>query len=148
MTHEERFALAISVLVSIYRGLTEITTSTNLSTDDIIFPIQYAYGWIGAYFKSYYQARHYNGARICRIVGERMDRSFDLSGARRLFQNVDMCSLPTLAMLQLKELFIADNGEFSSSWNNYFISFHSSYVTLRCDDHFVMEPYSPYRFSG
>lgn len=76
-----------------------------------------------------------------------MARNFDLSNARRLFQNVDICSLPTLAMLQPKELFIADNRELSSSWNDYFISFRSSYVTLRCDDHFVMEPYSPHRFN-
>ncbi|PHU18268.1 hypothetical protein BC332_13963 [Capsicum chinense] len=47
MAHGERFALAIPVLASIYRGLTEITTSTNLGVGDIIFPIQYVYGWIG-----------------------------------------------------------------------------------------------------
>ncbi|PHT58326.1 hypothetical protein CQW23_00689 [Capsicum baccatum] len=108
MAHGERFALPIPILASIYRGLTEITTSTNLGTGDIIFPIQYVYGWIGAYFNSYYQAHHYNGSRICRIAGEKMARSFDLSGARRL---------------------------------------RSSHVTLRCDDHFVMEIYSPHRFS-
>ncbi|KAF3620020.1 hypothetical protein FXO38_32603 [Capsicum annuum] len=108
MAHGERFALPIPILASIYRGLTEITTSANIGTGDIIFPIQYVYGWIGAYFNFYYQARHYNGARMCRITGERMVRSFDLSGARRL---------------------------------------RSSNVTLRCDDHFVMEPYSPHRFS-
>ncbi|PHT63445.1 hypothetical protein T459_32669 [Capsicum annuum] len=147
MAHGERFALAIPVSASIYRGLKEITTSTNLGAGNIIFPIQYVYGWIGTYFNSYYQARHYNDARMCRIAGDRMARSFDLSGARRLFQNVDICSLPTLAMIQPKELFIADNEELSSSWNNYFISLRSSYVTLRCDDHFVMEPYSPHRFS-
>ncbi|KAF3667115.1 putative histone H2B.1-like [Capsicum annuum] len=47
MAHGERFALAIPVLASIYRVLIEITTSTNLSASDIIFPIQYVYGWIG-----------------------------------------------------------------------------------------------------
>ncbi|KAF3655646.1 hypothetical protein T459_00821 [Capsicum annuum] len=61
--------------------------------------------------------------------------------------NVDICSLPTLAMIQPKELFIAENRELSSSWNDYFISLRSSYITLRCDDFFVMEPYSPHRFS-
>ncbi|PHT95640.1 hypothetical protein T459_03522 [Capsicum annuum] len=147
MAHGERFALAIPVLASIYRGLTEITTSTNLGAGDIIFPIQYVYGWVGVYFNSYYQARNYNDARMCRIAGKMMARNFDLSNARRLFQNDDICSLPTLAMLQPKELFIADNGELSSSWNDYFISLRSRYVTLRCDDHFVMEPYSPHRFS-
>ncbi|PHU18184.1 hypothetical protein BC332_13879 [Capsicum chinense] len=147
MAYGERFALAIPVLTSIYRGLTEITTLINSSVGDIIFPIKCVYGWIGTYFNSYYQARHYNGARMCRIARERMARNFDLSSGRRLFQNVDICSLLTLAMLQPKELFIADNGELSSSWNDYFISLHSSYVTLRCDDHFIMEPYSPHIFS-
>lgn len=47
MAHGERSALAIPVLAGIYRGLTEITTSTNLGAGDIIFPIQYVYGWIG-----------------------------------------------------------------------------------------------------
>ncbi|PHT55431.1 hypothetical protein CQW23_03917 [Capsicum baccatum] len=82
-----------------------------------------------------------------RIVGERMTRNFDLSGARHLFQNINICSIPTLSMLQPKELFIANNGELSTSWNDYFISLRLSYITLWCDDHFVMEPHSPYKFS-
>ncbi|KAL0293298.1 UNVERIFIED_CONTAM: hypothetical protein Sradi_6945600 [Sesamum radiatum] len=49
MAHGECFSLAIPVLASIYRGLRNMSTSTNLFESSAIFPIHYVYGWIGRY---------------------------------------------------------------------------------------------------
>ncbi|KAF3644385.1 hypothetical protein FXO37_21480 [Capsicum annuum] len=47
MAHREKFSLAVPVLASIYRGLWEISTSSNLVSCHALFPIHYVYGWIG-----------------------------------------------------------------------------------------------------
>jgi len=83
MAHAERFALAISILASIYKGLKDISSSSNLNVRDIIFSIQYVYEWIGDYFDAFYYCRHHhNGARMCILIGERMAKYLDLAGAR------------------------------------------------------------------
>ncbi|KAH0707678.1 hypothetical protein KY285_010480 [Solanum tuberosum] len=50
-------------------------------------------------------------------------------------------------MLQGRDLHLTDNGKLSNSWNEYIISLRSGYVTLRHDSNFIMESYSPIRFS-
>ncbi|KAH0636783.1 hypothetical protein KY289_036698 [Solanum tuberosum] len=52
-----------------------------------------------------------------------------------------------LAMLQGRDLHVTDNGKLSNSWNEYIISLRSGYVTLRHDSNFIVESYSPIRFS-
>ncbi|KAH0728790.1 hypothetical protein KY290_003616 [Solanum tuberosum] len=56
MAHGKKFSLAVPVLASIYRGLKEISTSSNLSVENIIFPIHYVYGWLGEYFGTNHRA--------------------------------------------------------------------------------------------
>ncbi|KAH0709108.1 hypothetical protein KY284_010535 [Solanum tuberosum] len=58
MAHGKKFSLAVPVLASIYRGLKEISTSSNLSVANIIFPIHYVYGWLGEYFGTHHRANH------------------------------------------------------------------------------------------
>ncbi|MCD9638212.1 hypothetical protein HAX54_022035 [Datura stramonium] len=131
MDQGEKFSLVIPVLAGIYRILKDISTSSYLGASNIIFPIQYLYVWIGGYFDTYYQAtHHYNGARMCKIAGERMAKYFDHLGARGLFWDVDTCNLHHKSLMQSKELSVIDNNEFSSSWNDYFINLRSSYVTI------------------
>ncbi|KAH0776103.1 hypothetical protein KY290_007514 [Solanum tuberosum] len=55
MAHGKKFSLAVPVLASIYRGLKEISTSSNLSVANIIFPIHYVYGWLGEYFGTHHR---------------------------------------------------------------------------------------------
>ncbi|KAG5586111.1 hypothetical protein H5410_046545 [Solanum commersonii] len=47
MAHGEIIFLAVSVLASIYRGLKDILTYSNLDACDILLPIHYVHGWIG-----------------------------------------------------------------------------------------------------
>ncbi|KAH0688969.1 hypothetical protein KY289_016327 [Solanum tuberosum] len=56
MAHGKKFSLAVPVLASIYHGLKEISTSSNLSVANIIFPIHYVYGWLGEYFGTHHRA--------------------------------------------------------------------------------------------
>uniref|UniRef100_M1DSS0 Aminotransferase-like plant mobile domain-containing protein n=1 Tax=Solanum tuberosum TaxID=4113 RepID=M1DSS0_SOLTU len=46
MAHGEIVSLAVPVLASIYRGLRDISTSSNLVSCNILLPIHYVYGWI------------------------------------------------------------------------------------------------------
>ncbi|KAH0642322.1 hypothetical protein KY285_033192 [Solanum tuberosum] len=46
MAHGEIFSLAIPILASIYRGLRDISTSSNLGAYNTLLLIHYVYGWI------------------------------------------------------------------------------------------------------
>ncbi|OIT21864.1 hypothetical protein A4A49_61913, partial [Nicotiana attenuata] len=148
MAHGEKFSLAVPVLASIYHGLKEVSTSQDLGACKALFPIHYVYGWIGAYFDTYYRVkRPQRGPQMCKVSGEKMAKHFDLSNARELFQQVSARQLHHLAMLQGRELHLTDRDEQSNSWSDFFISLRSSFITLRHDDIHIVESYSPHRFS-
>nr|XP_009790290.1 PREDICTED: uncharacterized protein LOC104237764 [Nicotiana sylvestris] len=148
MAHGVKFSLAVPVLASIYRGLREISTSNDLIASDVIFPIHYVYGWMGEYFETHHRVNHtHRSLPLCKISGEKMAKYFNLSDARRLFQRDDARQLHHLALLRGKELHFTDNGKLSDSFSEFFISLRSSYLTLRHDATFIVESYSPYRFS-
>ncbi|XP_019234715.1 PREDICTED: uncharacterized protein LOC109215149 [Nicotiana attenuata] len=148
MAHGEKCSLAVPVLASIYHGLKEVSTSQDLGACKALFPIHYVYGWIGAYFDTYYRVkRPQRGPQMCKVSGEKMAKHFDLSNARELFQQVSARQLHHLAMLQGRELHLTDRDEQSNSWSDFFLSLRSSFITLRHDDIHIVESYSPHRFS-
>uniref|UniRef100_M1C3Z4 Aminotransferase-like plant mobile domain-containing protein n=1 Tax=Solanum tuberosum TaxID=4113 RepID=M1C3Z4_SOLTU len=148
MAHGEIFSLAVPVLANIYRGLRDISTSSNLGACNTLLPFHYVYGWIGEYFETYFRiTRPQRVVRIWQIFGEKMAKHFDLVDARKLFQQVNVHDLHNLAMLQGNELHIDDSGKLSTSWSDFLIGLRSSFVTLRLDDELIVEPYSPHRFS-
>ncbi|KAH0722656.1 hypothetical protein KY290_005312 [Solanum tuberosum] len=100
MAHGKKFSLAVPVLASIYRGLKEISTSSNLSVANIIFPIHYVYGWLGEYFGTHHRAnRSHRSIPLCKISGEKMAKCFNFTDAQKLFQQDDALRLHHLAML-------------------------------------------------
>ncbi|KAH0764534.1 hypothetical protein KY285_000405 [Solanum tuberosum] len=148
MAHGKKFSLVVPVLASIYRGLKEISTSSNLSVENIIFPIHYVYGWLGEYFGTHHHVnRSHRSIPLCKISGEKMAKCFNFTDAQKLFQQDDARRLHHLAMLQGRDLHLTDNGKLSNLWNKYIISLRSGYVTLRHDSNFIVESYSPIRFS-
>ncbi|KAH0697977.1 hypothetical protein KY289_015459 [Solanum tuberosum] len=148
MADGEIFSLAVPVQASIYRGLRDISTSSNLGACNTLLPFHYVYGWIGEYFETYFcVTRPQRGVRMWQISGEKMAKHFDLVDASKLFQQVNVHDLHNLAMLQGKELHIDDSGKLSTSWSDFLIGLRSSFVTLRLDDELIVEPYSPHRFS-
>ncbi|KAH0641919.1 hypothetical protein KY285_032787 [Solanum tuberosum] len=122
MAHGEIFSLAVPVLASIYRGLRDISTSSNLGACGVLLPIHYVYGWICEYFETYYRVTRPN-------------------------EQVNVHNLHNLVMLQGKELHIDDNGKLSTSWSDFLIGLRSSFVTLRLDGELIVETYSPHQFS-
>ncbi|KAH0688041.1 hypothetical protein KY284_018594 [Solanum tuberosum] len=148
MAHGKKFSLAVPVLASIYRGLKEISTSSNLSVANIIFPIHYVYGWLGEYFGTHHRAnRSHRSIPLCKISSEKMAECFDFTDAQNLFQQDDARRLHHLAILQGRDLHLTDNGMLSNSWNAYIISLRSGYVTFRHDSNFIVESYNSIRFS-
>ncbi|KAH0643619.1 hypothetical protein KY290_035093 [Solanum tuberosum] len=147
MAHGKKFSITVPVLASIYRGLKEISTSSNLSVANIIFPIHYVYGWLGEYFGTHHHAnRSHRSIPLCKISGEKMAKCFDFTDTQKLFQQDDARRLHHLAMLLGRDLHLTDNGKLSNSWNEYIISLRSGYVTLRHDSNFILESYNPIRF--
>ncbi|KAH0670771.1 hypothetical protein KY290_026166 [Solanum tuberosum] len=146
MAHGKKFSLAVPVFASIHRGLKEISTSSNLSVANTIFPIHYVYGWLGEYFGTHHRANHsHRSIPLCKISVQKMAKSFDFTEAQKLFQQDDARCLHHLAMLQGRDLHLT--GKLSNSWNEYIISLRSSYVTLGHDSNFIVESYSPIIFS-
>uniref|UniRef100_M1DUR1 Aminotransferase-like plant mobile domain-containing protein n=1 Tax=Solanum tuberosum TaxID=4113 RepID=M1DUR1_SOLTU len=145
MAHGEIFSLAVPVLASIYRGLRDISTSSNLGACNTLLPFHYVYGWIGEYFETNFRVtRPQRGVRMWQIFGEKMAKHFDLVDAHKLFQQVNVHDLHNLAMLHGKEFHIDDSRKLSTSWSDFLIGIHPSFVTLRLDDELIVEPYGPH----
>uniref|UniRef100_M1DVP3 Aminotransferase-like plant mobile domain-containing protein n=1 Tax=Solanum tuberosum TaxID=4113 RepID=M1DVP3_SOLTU len=148
MAHGKKFSLVDPVLASIYHGLKEISASSNLSVENIIFPIHCVYGWLGEYFGTLHHAkRSHRSIPLCKISGEKMAKCFNFIDAQKLFQQDDARRLHHLAMLQGRDLHLTDNGKLSNSWNEFIISLCLGYVTHMNDSNFIVESYSPNRFS-
>ena len=105
------------VLASIYRGLREISISSNPDECGATFPIHYIYGWLGHYFKRTYFAdrRFHHGAQMVRLAGEKMARHFKPVEAHDLLNNIDLSVLSSLSMSKQSNFNLVDNEECSSS---------------------------------
>ncbi|KAG5540450.1 hypothetical protein RHGRI_020606 [Rhododendron griersonianum] len=149
MAQGKRFSLAVPVLASIYHGLREITSSPNLSKCGAAFPIHYVYGWLGHYYDSYFlsASTKFNcGARMVRLAGEKKAKHFSFQEACNLLKSITPSTLSLLALGKPQQGIVTDHGKHSDSWNDYVISFRSSYLTLRHGNEHIVEPYNPYRF--
>ena len=76
-----------------------------------------------------------------------MAKFFGFTDTPKLSDQDDSHRLHNLALLQGRDLHLTDNGRLSNSWNEYIISLRSGYVTLMHDSNFIVESYSPVRFS-
>ncbi|KAK7852187.1 hypothetical protein CFP56_039838 [Quercus suber] len=73
-------------------------------------------------------------------------RYYDEYEARRLIQGNRMLWGANLLVKNANETF-EDSGKLSRTSLAHFISIRSSYLSMRQNDHFIIEPYSPCRFS-
>ena len=89
MAHRNKFSLEVPVLARIYRGLKEISSYSNLSATNKIFPIHYVYGWIGEYFGTHHHANHsHRSTPLCKIYGEKMAKCFDFTNVQSYFNRM------------------------------------------------------------
>ncbi|KAH7843639.1 hypothetical protein Vadar_019056 [Vaccinium darrowii] len=84
---------------------------------------------------------------MVRIAGDHMAKPFTAATAHNLLRSVNLSQLSSLSLSTRDELHIVDDGAQSHSRTDYIISLRSSYLTLRRNKEYVVEPYSPHRFS-
>ncbi|KAL3820258.1 hypothetical protein ACJIZ3_006163 [Penstemon smallii] len=138
----EKFSLAIPVLASIYRGLKQLTSSTDLKECTAVFPIHYVYGWISSYLKTHFERED---TEI--FAGERMARKYNLAEAQHIFESIEPSQMMPLPMFREKKLqMLCDSGTSSDMEKDYFLCLRSCYLVLRLDKHYIVEFYDPHRF--
>ncbi|KAG5565452.1 hypothetical protein RHGRI_001368 [Rhododendron griersonianum] len=148
MAHGSTFSLAVPVLASVYHGLKQISSSPTPSQCHAILPIHYIYGWLGNYFDTYLPSTHSQpSVRMVRLAGEKNAKHFIALAARELLRSVDPSRLSSLAMSDKDKRLMVDDGKQFHFWTAYTISLRSSYLTLCCDMQYIVESYSPHRFS-
>ncbi|KAL0403638.1 UNVERIFIED_CONTAM: hypothetical protein Sradi_2004600 [Sesamum radiatum] len=134
MAHGECFSLAIPVLASIYRGLRDMSTSTNLFESSAIFPIHYVYGWIGRYLHTHFPPRlEPIGAQMVKYAGENMARHFEPTKARDLFHCINPSRLLNIHFHHQGPSLVADDAKISNTFKDLFVTLRSSYLTLRIE---------------
>ncbi|KAH7850255.1 hypothetical protein Vadar_029883 [Vaccinium darrowii] len=142
------FSLAVPILASIYRSLKQISSSPTPNQCNAVLPMHYICCWLGNYFDAYHQSAHtFPGVRMVRIAGDHMAKHFTAATAHNLLRSVKLSQLSSLSLSTRDEQLIVYDGAQSHSQTDYIISLRSSYLILRRDNEYVVEPYSPHRFS-
>ncbi|KAH0661831.1 hypothetical protein KY290_027750 [Solanum tuberosum] len=148
MVSGKRVSLAVPVLANIYHGLNKISYSSQLDHIRVCFPIHYVYGWLAYYLKTHYPLT--SGPSLPRMVvysGEGAAKYFDKDEARkRVHQGENIVWNATLLSRPHPTYYI-DDGKAPELELAYFMSLRFNYLPLRRGGSFVIESYSPHRFS-
>jgi len=77
LAHKEALNLTIPTLANIYWGLNRICMARSLNKLEVIFPIHYIYGWLGTYFKTYFNHPHHRHShpKTVRFLCETMNQT-------------------------------------------------------------------------
>ncbi|KAH0720107.1 hypothetical protein KY284_005137 [Solanum tuberosum] len=148
MVSGKKISLAIPVLASTYNGLNKISSLSQLNQIKVCFPIHYVYGWLANYFKTHYAFS--NGPFIPTMAvysGEVGARYFDSNDVRKCIHGGENVAWTSTMMDKTYPYFHVDNDHASEVELSYFMSIRFNYLPLRCRDSFIIEPYSPHRFS-
>ncbi|XP_019239821.1 PREDICTED: uncharacterized protein LOC109219803 [Nicotiana attenuata] len=148
MASGRKISLAVSVLASIYHGLNKISCSSQLDQVKVYFPIHYVYGWLAHYFKIHYPlAKGPSVPLMVAYSGEGAARYFDEKDARKRIHNgEDIVWTPTM-LTNSRLYYYVDNDAPQELESNYFMSLRFNYLPVRYDNSFIINPYSPHRFS-
>ncbi|KAK4383465.1 hypothetical protein Sango_2771500 [Sesamum angolense] len=146
MANNRRVNLAIPVLASIYEGLNTVATSLKPACTSHSFHIHFVYAWLACYFKTHYLVwQELRGPKMTRISGEGGAKYYEPREARKRIHKAEFVSW-ACNMLVKDGPSIVDDGYVEEFDHNYFVAIRSSYLTLRQDGGFIIEPYSPHRF--
>ncbi|KAL0444046.1 UNVERIFIED_CONTAM: hypothetical protein Slati_2127300 [Sesamum latifolium] len=147
MVSGRRVSLAISVLASIYKGLNTIATSSRPARTSPSFPAHFVYAWLASYFKTHYPVwQELRGPKMTRFSGEGGAKYYDSQEARKRIHKAEFVSWACNMIVKNRPFKFIDNGDTEELEHNYFVAIHSSYLTLRQGDKFIIEPYNPNRF--
>ncbi|XP_055824546.1 uncharacterized protein LOC129893076 [Solanum dulcamara] len=144
----QRVSLVVPVLASIYKGLNTISRCSRLDLVQTYFPIHYVYGWLTYYFKTHYPlAGGPANPFMASFSGEGTTRYFEKEYARKRIHGGGTISWDATLIKTPNAHHYRDDGTEKEFQSNFFMSLSSNYLTLRDENIFIMESYSPHRFS-
>ncbi|KAK6146337.1 hypothetical protein DH2020_020206 [Rehmannia glutinosa] len=140
--------LAVPVLASIYKGLNKIVGSSRPSRVCSTFPVHFIHGWLAHYFKTHHQVwQGVRGPKMTTFSGEGGAKYYDPTDARKRIHKGEIVSLTCTMITKEKDFTYVDNGNAEEFERNYFLAIRSNYLPLWQGGYFIVEPYSPHRFS-
>lgn len=148
MEDKQTFSLAVPILSSIYNGLNRVCKSSQLEQLRISFPIHYVYGWLAYYFKTHFPLS--NGPSIPLMTaysGEGGVKYFDGELARKCIHQGDSVVWTSTMPSKSDPCHFVDNDKDEEIEISYFMSLHFNLLPFRYGGSFILEPYSPHRFS-
>ncbi|KAH6789503.1 hypothetical protein C2S51_004509 [Perilla frutescens var. frutescens] len=148
MASGERVSLAVPVLASIYHGLNKILSLAEPPQGHSAFPIHFVYGWMACYLRTHFDLEGKREApRMVRYSGEGGARFYGPTEARKRVHRAELvfwhCIMPSRA----EDFVFIDDENASDLDRGLFMVIRSNFLAKRIDDHFIIEPYSPHRFS-
>ncbi|KAL3519896.1 hypothetical protein ACH5RR_018045 [Cinchona calisaya] len=143
-----RVCLALLVLASIYRGLNGIANSSQPSKGCHAFLTYYIYVWLAQYFnRLQLTPPRQPNSTMGKFSGSSSVISFvEISAREHIMRRTNFAWHSTSFAFKKQHIF-SDDHSLSSFKFNYFMNLRSSYLSLRCEDLYVVEIYSPHRFS-
>uniref|UniRef100_M1D3K0 Aminotransferase-like plant mobile domain-containing protein n=1 Tax=Solanum tuberosum TaxID=4113 RepID=M1D3K0_SOLTU len=120
----------------------------NLDHIRVCFPIHYVYGWLAYYLKTHYPLT--SGPSLPRMVvyyGEGAAKYFDKDEARKRVHRGENIVWNATMLSRPHPTYYIDDGKAPELEIAYFMSLRFNYLLLRRGGSFVIEPYSPHRFS-
>ncbi|PHU19372.1 ABC transporter G family member 11 [Capsicum chinense] len=148
MVNKQTFSLAVPVLSNIYNGLNRFYKSPQLEQLKVSFPIHYVYGWIAYYFKTHFLLS--NGPSIPLMMaysGEGGERYFDGERTRKRIHQGDSAVWTSTMLSKSNPCYFVDDDKDDESETSYFMSLCFNLLPFRYGVSFILEPYSPHRFS-
>ncbi|KAL0355648.1 UNVERIFIED_CONTAM: hypothetical protein Sradi_4011700 [Sesamum radiatum] len=147
MANGRRVSLAIPVLTSIYEGLNTIAIFSRPSHTSSSFPVHFLYAWLASYFKTHYPFwQGLCGSKMTIFSGEGRAKYYDPEEARKGIHKAEFISWACNMIVKNRSFKFVDNADAEELDHNYFVAIHSSYLTRRQGDKFIIKPYSPHRF--
>ncbi|PIN13728.1 hypothetical protein CDL12_13650 [Handroanthus impetiginosus] len=137
-----------SMMATGRKGLNKVSTSPRPTRVSYPFPVHFIYAWLAYYFKTHYSVpQDLRGPKMTQFSGEGGVRYFDPKKARKRIHKGDYAHWTYNMITKKQNLLFVDDGKAKELEQDYFIAIRSNYLTLRQGEHFVIESYSPHRFS-
>lgn len=148
MASGEVFCLGVPVLASIYKGLNAIASTKDPVKTSTCFPAHYVYAWIGQYFDTHsLKTRKSSLPPMVKFSGEGTMHFYNEGSSREQLRNSGHINWAANPFGKRYDETVLDDGRLVPHKFAFLMSIRSSFLTLRCQDDHIIEPYSPHRFS-
>lgn len=88
------------------------------------------------------------GMHMIGFIGAKIAKYFNELDARNLLRTKWHILWSLTMIIKDEQRILIDNIHLSTSPFEYVTSFHSSYLTLRCENSYIVEPYNLHMFNG